>query len=149
MTTSFMKHSECMGNVFLDVSRLFTMQVPNISLQSNSISIGAFELQRVRAKNVRPELFCVKCHERFSLSEKEGLLEIIVECSVCRTYKPMGEILNCAELSRVCLECKGHITAGPKAKSPPEHIKPYLRYLSFSKDTTFVPLESLFQNITV
>ena len=148
MGHSILKHkTKCGGFLHVDISRMFSLRSPSVTLTKEGIFIGVVELQTVSGRQGEYELTCEKCS--ISIPKKHFEEAVGVSCMVCRKTKGTNEVFHSTQIAAVCKECRGYLSEGNK-DSVPEYIQPLLNYMRITKDMKFIPYSQLLeQNIRI
>lgn len=132
MGHSLLKHvGECGGNLHVDITRMFTIRTPSVTITPRGIFVGVMELQKVKGKDSTYELTCEKCSE--SISKEDFAEDAGVTCMVCRKTKPSDEVSCCEQIAAICHECAGYLSDGNK-EPVPEYIRPLSSVVRITKD---------------
>lgn len=143
MGHSLLKHSgKCGGNLYPDITRMFSVRTPSVSITAEGIFVGVVELQMANNKNSALELGCEKCGE--NLDKSEFTEKVGITCMVCRKTKKAGEVFTCVQVSAICAECADFLSTENK-ETLPDYIKPLSSVLRITKEINLVSYADILQ----
>lgn len=109
---SILKHKKCGGELFIDLSNMFTFKTPSAAISPDGIKVGVVEFQTKARGSLR--LSCSKCDSELNPAESE---EILVMCALCKSYHPVDEVYTSYQINALCGNCRDMIS-GKKEPSP-------------------------------
>ena len=134
-----LRHKKCGGSFVLDVTGLVKLVTPSFSATLDGINIGVIELVGTSSSSPGYKLFCTKCGNSVELNSDESESQ----CSVCRRYKPTGEIEITKELSGVCKSCMDALRSeGTPSNST---IAEFKSFINIDKNTPHKNLLSILE----
>ena len=144
MTDSLLKHSECGGSVFIDISPLLRFCGPGMSINPKGISIPVFEILG-KKQSGGAIFFCSKC-------KKEGFPEdfmkhIEASCLVCGETKPVTELATTYFMPILCKSCIDILTGKNEPKTSKQ--KRVFSILNVGEELDFCDLSKVLAKVII
>jgi hypothetical protein len=135
-----LKHSQCGGDLILDVSEFFIIKSPGLSVSMEGIFIEMSEIT-VRPLPRKPiNAVCRKCSDVISILELEKINTL---CLCCSVFKPISEINVSQEFSGICNTCMEFLKSRSDKSEIPEYIKKIKQWVEFTTGIKSIPLSKL------
>lgn len=145
MSFSLFKHS-CGGNLHPDITHLFSIRTPSLSIGPGGINIGTVEIQMKSGKSVRIKFRCDSCNELVSPDEPESLVS---KCLTCNQLKPIEEMSTSHQIPAICDSCVTVLTEGYTGEIP-SVLKPVAEYVTITPEFKLSRISSVFDmNLTI
>lgn len=133
-----MIHKNCSGNVVVDLSSLYTLRSPSISISTRGLAHGMVQIES--SKNKKPAvLLCEKCDQAFTNKEEfeSGILE---KCEVCQELYPPGELRVTDYIPLICEDCIKDKTRTPDDTSNGRYISLYMGVITKGDHPTLLTI---------
>ncbi len=115
-----MKHKKCGGSIVMDLTGLYIINSPSISITPKGISPGMIQIDSCVNKS-HAKLICNKCNQ--VLSTKEDFEEEIIEsCGVCGNEYDPSQIHVTDYISKICNECLNSKSTKTRTSNPQRNL---------------------------
>lgn len=136
-----LKHAKCRGDLILEISSLYLIKAPSISITKSGIGVELVEITAKGSGNSDVKCICRKCGENLSIKDTK---EILCLCSLCGNYLPIEELSGSNDFSIICNKCKSYLQE-PDISKLPDFIKRLKMFIKSDRKLETYSISELLQ----
>jgi hypothetical protein len=139
MSTTFLTHVGCGGNVVLDATKTTKLIAPSFAINSGGISNLTLDIHVVDGGVLEPVFLCITCNTEIPKDDISSMLS--ARCQICGGVFHVESLFVHSEISCLCQFCKTKLDKYAQDGGECEEIiRDYSEQFGITKKMKVVPL---------